>query len=155
MAEASLISEELRKMVGRDFFKPLIFDIEKGAVLKFAQTVEDPNPLWQDEEYAKKTKYGDIVAPPLFLVGFGLPEWQEAQLKLPLPGLNRVMAEGMDYEFLQPVRPGDKITVSAKLFEVSEKDTKLGKMVLFVGERTFTNQKGEVVAKERMGVSRY
>lgn len=155
MAETSLIPEELKKLVGQVVMKPLVFEIEKGTLRKFAQAIEDPNPLWQDEEYAKKTKYGSIIATPVFLFGLGLPEWQAYQMQLPLPGLKRVMAEGLDYEYFQPVRPGDIITVTGKLVELSEKETRLGKMVLVVVERTYTNQRGEVVAKERAGVSRY
>ena len=34
------------------------------AILKFADGIGDPNPLWRNEEYAKKTRFGSIIAPP-------------------------------------------------------------------------------------------
>ena len=33
------------------------------AILKFADGIGDPNPLWRNEEYAKKTRYGSIITP--------------------------------------------------------------------------------------------
>src|SRR5712675_3025944 len=30
----------------------------------FRSGIGDDNPLWCDPQYAKKTKYGDVVAPP-------------------------------------------------------------------------------------------
>ena len=34
------------------------------AIRKFADGIGDPNPLWSDEEYARKTRYGSMTAPP-------------------------------------------------------------------------------------------
>lgn len=154
MAEESLITDEMRKRVGQDFIKPIVFDVEKGAILKFAQAMEDSNPLWQDEEYAKKAGYKTIMAPPIFLYSVGLPEVQKAGFSLPVP-LKRVMAEGLDCEYLKPVYAGDTVTITTKLAQLSEKETRLGKMLYLLIERTVTDQKGEIVAKQSMGVSRY
>ena len=32
--------------------------------MKFADGIGDPNPLWRNDEYAKKTRFGSIIAPP-------------------------------------------------------------------------------------------
>ncbi len=63
MAEKSLITDDMRKMVGREA-KPFYIEIEKGMIRKLAESIEDPNPLWQDEGYAEKTRYKGIIAPP-------------------------------------------------------------------------------------------
>ena len=65
MAEESLITEEMKKVVGV-VQEPIIWEVERGAIKRFAEAVGDPNPLYFDEEYAKGTRYGGIVAPPGF-----------------------------------------------------------------------------------------
>jgi acyl dehydratase len=37
------------------------------VIRHFADGLGDTNPLWTDEEYAKRTKWGGIIAPPCFL----------------------------------------------------------------------------------------
>jgi hypothetical protein len=43
------------------------FPIEAGHIMMFARAVGDPNPIYHDEEYAKKTEVGHIIAPPTFV----------------------------------------------------------------------------------------
>ena len=71
MTQESLVTDELKAAIGVES-APALNEVEKGAIRKFAQAVGDPNPLWQDEEYAKKGPYGRIVAPPTFLVSMAL-----------------------------------------------------------------------------------
>jgi acyl dehydratase len=42
------------------------FPIEASHILMFARAVGDPNPIYSDAEYAKKTECGGIIAPPTF-----------------------------------------------------------------------------------------
>jgi hypothetical protein len=51
-----------------------LFEVEKGAIRRFADAVGDPNPLFRDDEYARNTPYGTIIAPPGF---FGWPLQQQ------------------------------------------------------------------------------
>src|ERR1700689_1813585 len=39
------------------------------TVAKFAGGIGDINPLWTDEEYARRSPYGAPVAPPSFVIG--------------------------------------------------------------------------------------
>lgn len=43
------------------------FPIEAGHVMMFARSVGDANPIYYDEDYAKGTEPGAIVAPPTFV----------------------------------------------------------------------------------------
>jgi hypothetical protein len=42
------------------------FPIEGTHILMFARAVGDDNPIYADEEYAKGTEVGHIIAPPTF-----------------------------------------------------------------------------------------
>lgn len=51
-----------------------IFEVEKGALRKFADAVGDRNPLYWDDEYARNSRFGTLIAPPGF---FGWPaKWK-------------------------------------------------------------------------------
>jgi acyl dehydratase len=62
MAEKEVTLDDLRKQLGKEA-PPVTIEIEKGMIRRFVHAVDDPNPLWRDEEYASKSKYGNIIAP--------------------------------------------------------------------------------------------
>ena len=43
------------------------FPVEAGHIMMFARSVGDKNPIYSDEEYAKTTEAGGIIAPPTFV----------------------------------------------------------------------------------------
>ncbi|TAK78903.1 MAG: hypothetical protein EPO16_02710 [Dehalococcoidia bacterium] len=43
------------------------FPVEAGHIMLFARAVGDTNPIYYDEEAAKKTEPGGIIAPPTFV----------------------------------------------------------------------------------------
>lgn len=143
--EGSVITEEMRNMLGVEM-GPRVYEIEKGWIRKFAEAIDDPNPLWQDEAYARKSRYGGIVCPPTFLLAIELTEqitWAmtvECPLKGFLNGAN-------DFEYYQPIRWGDVISVTGKLVDLQEREAKTGKILIMVMEQTYTNQFKEVVAE--------
>jgi len=123
-----------------------IYEIEKGMIWRFAQAIDDQNPLWQDEEYASKSWYGGIIAPPTFILTIGFEQIQQKMTTL-MPGIGRLHG-GTEVEYYQPVRPGDTITVSGKIANVREREgSKLGKMVFVTFDMSYENQREEPVAK--------
>lgn len=144
MSEDSLITDELRNQIGVEG-EPEVYEIEKGMIKRFAHAIGDPNPLWQDEEYAQKSKYGSIIAPPALMLALG---WEEFDAE-------RWWAEGglhasTELECYQPIRVGDTITITNKLVDARERQSqKLGKMLLLTYERTYKNQRQELAARCR------
>ena len=158
MTENSLITEEVKQLVGKEIIKPLVREIEKGAIVKFAQAIDDPNPLWQDAEYAAKSVNRGIVAPPIFLSAL----WTEAmytsiQAKLAgiAPSLKRLVEAGDEIEYFQTIRPGDALTINSRFAEIKERQGKSGTMVNLTMETTYTNQHGEMVIRERRSVMKF
>jgi acyl dehydratase len=43
------------------------FPVEAGHILMFARSIGDPNPVYEDEEHARGTEAGAIIAPPTFV----------------------------------------------------------------------------------------
>jgi len=142
MASDPLVSEELKGKLGVEFLSGT-YEIEKGMIKRFVQAVDDPNPLWQDEEYARKTRYGGTIAPPLFVVVLGFDEFDKQIAAL----MSGRLHAGTEFEYFKPVRAGDVITVTRKVADIREREgKKLGKMAFITFEITYKNQKGELVA---------
>lgn len=149
MADESLLTEEMLSQIGNES-EDMVLEIEKSVVMRFVEAVEDPNPLWQDEEYAKKTIYGGLMAPPNLLctviAGAG---GGRLRVKSSTPRRGGV-AGGDELELFQPVMVGDVITSRAKLIDIQERTGKDGtKRIYAIVETTFKNQKGELVATDR------
>ena len=145
MVEDSLITEELRSKIGIES-EPEVYEIEKGMIRRFVLAIDDPNPLWQDEGYARKKRYGGIIAPPTFVLTVGFDELQQQVLEL-IP-YGSILHGSTELECYQPVRAGDAITVTTKITTIRERqDRRMGKMVFVTLDITYKNQKQELVAK--------
>ena len=152
-----MLPEEITKLIGKDG-NIRIFEVEKGAIRKFADAVDDQNPLYWDEEYARNSRYGSIIAPPGF---FGWPtKWTRGgplfsestvALKdaLAKVGYSHLLDGGERFEFFNPVSAGDILTASWIIKDIMEREGKAGKTAFVITETTYTNQNGDLVAKVR------
>ena len=153
MVAESVITKELRDLLDVEQ-EPRVFEIEKGHVMRFARALGDPNPLWQDEDYARRSKYGNIVAPPIFLIENGPGEIAERLMTIPCP-LPGFLNGGMDVEYYKPMLVGDTITAASRLIDLQERVGKSGKLLFMTVETSYTNQKGELIIKERHNFIRH
>ncbi len=143
MNQVSSLTQEFTRLVGVEA-EPELWEVEKGHIRRFAEAISDPNPIYRDEAYAAKTRYGGIIAPPQFLIDAGLVKLVDRLVDMCPDKAN--INGGTDLEFYGPMRPGDMITTVAKLAEVKERTGKSGEMIFLTVEVTYTNQKGELVA---------
>ena len=145
MADGWQAVERLKSQIGVEW-PPLVYEIEKGMIRRFARAVGDSNPLWQDEESAKKTSYGGIIAPPTFALILGFDQLQQV---LTSGSSLTVLHGSTELECYQPVRPGDVITLTARIANVRERQSKMGRTVFVTFDMTYKNQGQEVVARCR------
>jgi acyl dehydratase len=124
---------------------PIAYDVEKGAIRKFADAIGDEDPIYYDENAAKAAGFKTIPAPPTFLCTFRAQELPDLKIQFGRVRLNG----GNEYEYYQPIYAGDTITLTAKYVDVNERTGRTGNMVFVITELTFKNQQGEVVAKGR------
>jgi len=149
MAEGSLITDELKKMIDVPW-EPVIFKIEEGAIQRYAQAIGDTNPLFNDADYANKSKYGRIICPP-GLTGWpvkaGFSVFKVVDLLIKAGAPPRLLDGGVEYEFLEPVGAGDTLVATVKVVNITERETKMGKTMFTKIETTFLNQNGNVALK--------
>jgi acyl dehydratase len=155
LAENSILTVEMRNMLGVEI-GPQVHEIEKGMIRKYAAAIQATYPLWQDEDYARQTRYGKLIAPPTFLMDT-CHLCQQEDWVIGVGGPNvKLLNGGMEQENFLPVKTGDTIYVTGKLVELNERESKkLGKMLIMILERTFKNQRGETVARGKFNFIKY
>jgi acyl dehydratase len=172
MAE-SYITSEIKALIGLEGEPQIAWEpVERSEVRRFAQAIMDDDPIFWNDAYAKNTRYGGVVAPPLFplfaqrqppgspdplaitvtdpdydgfagLLTSGLPP-------IPLPQLPRLLNGGNEVEFYQLPRLGDRITARTKYLDIYEKTGRSGTMVFILVETRYTNQQDELLLVSRV-----
>ncbi len=151
------ITDEVKACIGREVTYTAPEELGRGSFRYFALALDDDNPLYRDADYAARTKHRGIVAPPTFVCEtnqiFQLPPDENGYIghhwTLPLASA-RFIRGGNEYEFHQPVRPDDRVTVTWKILDIYERETrKSGALVFVLSEARYVNQRGELLAINR------
>ncbi len=111
--------------------------IEKEKMLQFALNY-DNIPLHTDEEYAKTTPFGNLIAPGVMSF---MSVWAK-YLEVDFFGKQLLAGKSTKIEWLKPVYAGDVLTGKATITRLTKRNEKNG-----VAELTITvyNQKGDLV----------
>jgi hypothetical protein len=166
------ISSEMQGAIGREISRKVSFPISESDIRKWAMAIyypEEPPRLYWDPKYAASTEHGGIVAPEEFNPFAWMSaepngvqkggtidgDYLETALGIKGPGLKFMLNGGMEADFVTRMRPGDVITSVGRLHGYKEREGRLGLMLFSTTEDTWTNQKGDVVKKQRMTLIRY
>lgn len=170
------ISKEMRGLVGQEFGSgrtsaPVsLSDIRRWAIAVYYPDI--PPRLFWDEDYAKGTSHGGVVAPedfnpfawftadgPTIAPTFSGPirdSGPEGAFGVASPETNYILNGGMEVTYGARMRPGDVITTSrSKLVDYKERPSRLGLMLVTTTETTWTNQNGEMVKTTQGSSIRY
>lgn len=147
---AKYVTDEVLKQVGKAG-EARTLDVERGAIRRFAEAIGDQNPLFNNEAEARNARFGGIIAPPTFCRSLmaAIPD-----VKIDMPS-SRGLDGGSDWEYFEPIRPGDRITVQTRIADLRESEGRLGTMVIITTETSYTNQFGKVCALQRSRGIRY
>ena len=177
----TLLDDELKALIGKN--GPPVAgadEVSKQTIRHWCEAVEDANPLYTDEEYARKGRYGSIVSPPAMVQTWSqVPVWPEGQEmryrhpeKLPKKeqidpveeAFNKLGEAGFlgavdidsTLEFFRPLFPGDRVSVNSRLVNVTgKKKTRLGNGYFMTFVFSYSNQNGEPVCDQTMTIFRF
>ncbi len=114
--------------------------VERGAVRKFAEAIAEGSPLYVDEDAARGSRYGRLLAPPTFPRTFDYGRIEE--LELPTAGL--IHGEfRISYE--RPLLVGEELRCGMQLKQSYDKQSRRGLLGFLVFERTGESLEGERV----------
>jgi acyl dehydratase len=146
-----ILTEDLKNLVGW-CREPLVYKVEEGAIQRFARAVGDDNPLYNDVEFAARSEYGRLMAPPAF-VGWPLNSefdmFKIVEKLIAAGGPRGNLDGGVEYEFRAPIGAGDILICVIRISSIEGKETRLGPTMLTTVESTYTNQRGAVALVAR------
>jgi len=104
-----------RDLIGRES-EVIVFEVERGAIRKFAEAVQDQTP---------ECLRGD-VAPPTFPTTF----------RMTIPGLTydlaRVLHGAQEYRYERPLRAGDRVRCRVRVADIYRRKGRLGDMTFLI-----------------------
>jgi uncharacterized protein len=158
--------------------------ITGSDVRRFCEMVEDGNPVYWDEDFARASRFGRLISPPqsLFAMTFGAwwtPAHVEASLAEEMSTLNQDTdaidagaiyaicdrfgyvvntVAGQETEYLAPFGPGDgRIKLRSMTLDVSpEKTVRVGRGVFITSVTEYrTERADELIGRSRLVLLRY
>lgn len=114
--------------------------IDKGKMLAFAQDY-DPIPLHTDEEYAKHTPFGKLIAPGVMSF---MSVWAK-YLEKDFCGDELIAGKSTKIEWIKPVFADDTLSGRAEITNLKPRNQKNGLVEITV---EVYNQNGELVLKD-------
>ncbi len=146
------------------------FPVEASHILMFARSIGDDNKIYSDEDYAKGTEPGSIIAPPTFAQSSA--QFDPDYRLRPKTGGAGWMGSGKEpsgikqeasggggggglhaeqhFEYHRHLKPGDVLSATTKPGKTWEKQGKRsGKLVFSESVTEYRDQNGELVITAR------
>jgi acyl dehydratase len=138
---------ELRKLIDvpiEDSLEPWCHEASRDSIRHWAHGIGDDNPLWCDPNYASRTQFGRLLAPPSFI--FPLNRSFSGYVG-GLAGVHAMFA-GIDVTWHRPIQLGDQFTTKVWLRDLVEHETRFaGRSIQQVYRCEFYRQNEELVAE--------
>jgi hypothetical protein len=176
MADATL-DEQLQALVG----KPISANgtahgpdpVNMPMIRHWAAAFEDANPIYTDADAAARSRFGEIVAPPLMLQTWtmatpkitGMAERGGSPVEgsragvidlLDAHGFVGTLASNSEFEIARYLKLGDEISATTVLESVSpQKQTRIGPGHFIQWVTTYTDAAGEVVGRQLFRILKF
>lgn len=108
------------------------------------------NPFWINEGYATGTRWGSLIAYPMYATGGNMITTVESET--PDCGFDSQLWPGQDWEFFEPIRPGDTIRAWNRVPQLIEQKLDRGGVRGFIdveGDYDIINQRNEIVTSTK------
>lgn len=138
---SSLITDEMEKLLGRDY-PPVTYDVDRSGIRLWARAVGYTDPVYYDAACARDRGYRDVPAPPGFLGHERYAADQQIGSQGPPirginPRLTRSLNGGTEYEYADTVYAGDVLVATGRFTDYKERQGSIGPMLIITREVTF------------------
>ena len=141
-----LLFDELE--IGMEF-PATTYALSEETISKYIDVVDDRNPLYTDEDAAKKAGLGGVIAPAASICLFTKPSNILGGLKPKKRPPSGSIHAAQKYEFIDIIRPGDVITLKSK---VSDKYLKKGRQYVHMKTDCYNSNGEKVAVSENIGI---
>lgn len=164
----------LRALIGQPIGSAAVAPdpVNQPMIRHWAAAMEDHNPVYTDRERAAASRFGGIVAPPLMLQTWTMPTPRITGIAARggspveggtnfLAGLDQAgyiatLATNSEFEIVRYLRLGETVTSTMAIESVSEeKQTRIGRGFFVTWVTTWTDEKGEVVGRQRFRILKF
>lgn len=141
--------------------------VNEAMIRHWCEAMQDANPAYTDESFARTGPYGGVIAPPTMVQAYCTPIlWPKVETA-PDPifeavqmcveaGYSASLGISIGYEFLHPLRPGDQVVYTIKFLSVSpQKTTRAGTGYFLTSQYSYRNQSGTPVCEQQLVVLQY
>jgi hypothetical protein len=156
MAEESLITPEMRATIGVRG-EATVYEVDKLQVRMFARSVGHVDPIYYDEEEAKKAGYRSLPCPPGYL---GTPVYDPRTSDPTFGGrrgggpgpqpsrpLKRILNGGTEIEYFDDICAGDVLESVGYTSDIQERKGGIGEMLITTSKTEYKRKSdGKVVA---------
>jgi acyl dehydratase len=147
--------------------------VNQPMIRHWAAAFEDGNPVYTDPDAASRSRFGEIVAPPLMLQTWtmatpritGIAERGgspvDAAQNAPLALLDEAgyvgtLATNSEFEIVRYLRLGEVVSAASTIEEISqEKQTRLGAGRFVTWVTTYSDEAGDVVGRQRFRILKF
>jgi hypothetical protein len=147
--------------------------VNQAMIRHWAAAFEDLNPVYTDPDAAARSRFGEIVAPPLMLQTWtmatpqisGIAERGGSPVQgsratvlsvLDDAGFLGTLASNSEFEIVRYLRLGDVVSATTVLESVSpEKQTRLGAGHFVTWVTTYADASGDVVGRQRFRILKF
>ena len=177
MADAAVdeVRARLEPYVGKPMGPPSVAPdpVNVPMIRHWVDALDDRNPVYLDEDAARASRFGGIVAPPAMLQTWGMPRPKiqgiaerggaptEVRFDNPIgvlaeAGYVGTLATNSELEFVRYLRPGDRLQQSSEVASISErKTTALGQGYFLTWVTTYCTLEGEVVGRQLFRILKF
>lgn len=168
------LRERLEVWIGKEMAPPAIAPdpVNVPMIRHWVDALDDQNPVYLDEELARTTRHGGIVAPPAMLQAWSMPRpkiegiaerggapndmtTDNPIITLDEGGYVGTLATNSELEFIRYLKPGDHIQTRSEVESISNlKTTSLGKGYFLTWITTYTSN-DEVVGRQLFRVFKF
>lgn len=168
---APSLAERLQEFVGKPYGGPSVGrdPVNVPMIRHLTDALGDRNPVYTDEEFARDSIHGGIVAPATSLQVWTMPglaprpahtdpETPQGRLMsmVDAEGYVGVVATNCEQIYHRYLKPGDLLTVSSVVEQVvGPKQTGLGEGYFITTLQTYRDQTGEVVGEMRFRILKF
>ncbi len=161
--------EQLKAFEGQAAGPPLVGPdpVNEPMIRHWCEAMGDALPVYTDAAAAAASVHGGIIAPPTMLqawtmVGLRRPaegggnRYTDVLNLLDRNGYSSVVATNCEQEYLRELRPGDQLSVSTVIEDISEeKRTSLGAGHFVTSLMEYRDQHGELVGTQRWRILKF